>query len=712
MKLSIVIPIYNEEAILETEVERMVAQMQQVLPEISYELLLVENGSHDRTHAIAEELAKRHATIRAMHLPDAGYGPALKHGLLEATGDFVVLFNIDFWDVDFIRKALVLGQQHHLDMVVGSKTMQGAQDTRPLIRRAITRTFNLLLQSAFGFHGTDTHGMKLLRREKMVPVIQACKTQREIFDTEFVMRAQAAGLISEEIPVVCEERRKTTYNIAKRIPRTAKDLLVLFFSLPTPDHRKRTMAILFCSVLIFLITVLWGFPDSPSPWFDNGINLGIAKTFIQNGVYSLRLAPGQYVANRPLMISTNYPLLGWIILAFKLFGIGLAQAQIVMMLFASAFLVTAFLLLRKWYTAVAAGFGIALVVTFASFYGNGLSGGLGEIPGLLYFLLALLLLEKQKNSRIFFAGVCFGLAASTKVVYLMLVGGSLGLTELTLAIRYRTFPWKRWLLLILGAVGPLLVWLRTLLPAGFTSASIHQALAYYANPYAAQNTLLPNLMRFASEVTPIHFAILAIVFYLFFIFETRRRPLREGEIIIALFVILNWFFYLRTVGWYRYFFPAHITVLLLFPAAIDSLLQRVSWPRIKQYGSLLLISVLLLPQTVHLFFQRTDRIYYNPAPRQLAEHLDATWPAHTSVLVVDHPELWFLLSNKTVHQYLQMNPYVAFGEDIFATKNFPEFIISGEPKDNPYLAAHLAEFNKRYTRQSTFDAYVISQRKN
>lgn len=231
MKLSIVIPIYNEEAILEREVGSIVSDMKKVLPDVQYELLLVENGSHDRTHAIAEDLARRHLEIRAMHLPNAEYGAALKHGLLKAQGEFVVLFNIDFWDVPFIRKALDLLNAEYLDMIVGSKTMQGAEDTRPLVRRIITRLFNLLLRKVFGFSGTDTHGIKFLRRNKMVPIIEACKTEREIFDTEFVMRAQLAGLKSEEIPVVCEERRKTTYTILKRIPRTVKDLIILFFTL-------------------------------------------------------------------------------------------------------------------------------------------------------------------------------------------------------------------------------------------------------------------------------------------------------------------------------------------------------------------------------------------------------------------------------------------------------------------------------------------------
>ena len=197
--LTIIIPIYNEEAILETEVTAMVKELDEHFRN-EYEIFLVENGSFDRTRHIAQALGKQFPQVKTIYLPAAGYGRALKEGLLQSTGQFTVLFNIDFWNVSFIKKALDLQGKNHLDMVVGSKTAPGAEDTRPFIRRTITRTFNWLLQKLFGFHGTDTHGMKLVCTDKLKPVIAACQTEREIFDTEFVLQQSYFLYVKHKYP--------------------------------------------------------------------------------------------------------------------------------------------------------------------------------------------------------------------------------------------------------------------------------------------------------------------------------------------------------------------------------------------------------------------------------------------------------------------------------------------------------------------------------
>ena len=429
--LSIVIPVYNEQAILDREVRSIINEMHKTFFDLDYEIFLVENGSYDNTRVIVENLTKEFNFVRAIYLPDAGYGRALKEGLLQNESTYAVLFNIDFWDVRFLKKALEIVKNNDIDMVVGSKIMKGAEDTRPLFRRLITISFNYLLKNIFGFQGTDTHGMKLLKTYKIKPIIKLCRTEKEIFDTEFVLRAQMMGLKSMEVPVACEEKRRTTLKISKRIPRTAKDLVVLFFSLRLSgwqDKKERIRLLFFTGIILFFISVVFfGFPDSPAPWFDEGVNLGIAKTFVQNGIYSLRLGPNNYVVERTMMISTNYPVLFPIIIMFYIFGIGLAQAKIAMFLFLILFLFVAYRFVYKIsQNKNIAMYSIALAVTFLPFYGNGLSGGLGEVPGLLYFLGALLLLDTHKLWKIFFGGIFLGLAVSTKVVYLVLLGAAGG----------------------------------------------------------------------------------------------------------------------------------------------------------------------------------------------------------------------------------------------------------------------------------------------
>lgn len=235
-ELSIIIPVYNEELILEKEIDKMILAIAVVLPGVDYEILIVENGSSDQTKEIILKLVKKYSVIRAINLPVAGYGLALKAGLLAGQGKNLVVFNIDFWDVEFVKQAI--GLISNYDLVLGSKNMPGARDQRNFLRRFITKAFNIFLSLFFGFKGTDTHGIKLVFKEKIISIVSQCQTERAIFDTEFVLRSQRAGLKVIEIPVSCVEKRKTRFKIMKSTWQTVKDLVILFFILRNVKNNK------------------------------------------------------------------------------------------------------------------------------------------------------------------------------------------------------------------------------------------------------------------------------------------------------------------------------------------------------------------------------------------------------------------------------------------------------------------------------------------
>jgi glycosyltransferase involved in cell wall biosynthesis len=218
--LSVVIPVHNEELILRHLVEGIISGLADFTH--GFELILSENGSADQTLTLARELAQHYPQVVVLTNPEAGYGKAIKAGILQSRGDYVVIFNADLWDLDFLRTAVKLLGQY--DIVIASKRHHDSHDQRPLNRRLITLSFNLLLHVMFGFKGSDTHGMKAFRRVPLVPVVRACITNREIFDTEVILRAQRAGLTTVEVPTVVEETRPSRYSPFVRIPRTLKDL--------------------------------------------------------------------------------------------------------------------------------------------------------------------------------------------------------------------------------------------------------------------------------------------------------------------------------------------------------------------------------------------------------------------------------------------------------------------------------------------------------
>ncbi|MEX1037228.1 MAG: glycosyltransferase family 2 protein [Acidimicrobiia bacterium] len=217
-KFSVVVPVYNEAEFLPLALPALIEAMESV--EESYEILIVENGSDDGSAAIAESIAAS-APVSVLSLQIADYGSAMHHGFSEATGDWVVNFDIDYFSAEFLRK--VLGSDS-FDIVIGSKRDPDSEDLRPPVRRLATRVFNLLLRTILGSRVSDTHGMKAFRRELVEDLNPRVVSRQDLYDTELVIRAERAGYRIAEVPVVVEELRTAKSSLVKRVPRTVAGL--------------------------------------------------------------------------------------------------------------------------------------------------------------------------------------------------------------------------------------------------------------------------------------------------------------------------------------------------------------------------------------------------------------------------------------------------------------------------------------------------------
>jgi glycosyltransferase involved in cell wall biosynthesis len=230
--VSIVIPVFNEEGILREAITELLDGLETVrvaleARELRFEVIIAENGSSDRTVELAEHLASERAEVRTFSLGEPNYGKALRRGILEARGTWVICEEIDLCDLDFHRRALEHLLHGDADMIVGSKAMKGASDQRPLMRRAATRVLNSMLRVALDFHGTDTHGLKAFHRETLLPVVEECVIERDLFASEFVIRAGRAGLRVLEIPVRLAEKRPPAINLVKRVPHVLRGMAKL-----------------------------------------------------------------------------------------------------------------------------------------------------------------------------------------------------------------------------------------------------------------------------------------------------------------------------------------------------------------------------------------------------------------------------------------------------------------------------------------------------
>ena len=223
--ISIVIPVYNEEAILYDAISGLREKFGE--KGWSYEIIVAENGSRDKTVEIGMDMATRHSDVQFFSLGEPNYGKAMREGILRARGTFVICEENDLCDVDFHARALAVLEDSGADLVIGSKLLGGAQDDRPLIRHAASMFYNGLLRVTLGFHGTDTHGLKAFRRSALLDTVRACLVDKDVFASEFVIRAERGGIRIKEIPVRVIEKRPPSINLFKRVPNVIKNVIKL-----------------------------------------------------------------------------------------------------------------------------------------------------------------------------------------------------------------------------------------------------------------------------------------------------------------------------------------------------------------------------------------------------------------------------------------------------------------------------------------------------
>jgi glycosyltransferase involved in cell wall biosynthesis len=227
--VSVIFPAYQEELYLPAAVHDVVEGLRAAGR--TFEVIVVENGSRDKTREVADGLAETYHEVRSMSSAEPDYGKALRTGLLAAQYDFVVNFDVDLYDLVFADQAIAKAQAQDLSVVVGSKRGEGSDDTRPLPRKVVTATFTAILRHGFGLQVSDTHGMKVMRRADVVDFARQCKFGTDLFDTELILRVEGAGLHTGEIGVKIEEKRAARTPIARRIVRSLQGLVRLKMAL-------------------------------------------------------------------------------------------------------------------------------------------------------------------------------------------------------------------------------------------------------------------------------------------------------------------------------------------------------------------------------------------------------------------------------------------------------------------------------------------------
>lgn len=400
--------------------------------------------------------------------------------------------------------------------------------------------------------------------------------------------------------------------------------------------------------------------ESPPTWFDEGIYIQVADSLFAVGAYAVPVAPGVYEGAGH--VTGGYPFLLPVGFSRVLFGDTLFAARVPMALFILLAVAATYYYMRT-ISKRDALLATVVVATFPLLYGNG-KNVLGEVPGMVYTLGALYFLSQvestgfAKSRYYILAGAMVGFAAATKPVFFLLPV-AVGIV-LLFSIRSIPFNWRSIICGALAALLPVALWALLQFGAGATPGGV---VGHYANPYAqvdVLSTIQANIARFASESTPLMLAGLIAVWVAAVAMRLYRRvSITRTEWVALTFSLLIIMSYLRTAGWYRYFFEALLLSLIFFPHSLRVIAEVLPYSLLRKYVWVPVAALVLL-----FFYQLNVTSWvaehYGSTKDAELRAFIGTLPADESLFVYNAPEVVPYLKSP-FYQYFDMDPTGATG---------------------------------------------------
>lgn len=225
--LSIIIPAHNEEHRLPTTLERLFAYLD-TQPYLS-EVWVVENGSHDQTFSIAQQLARRYERLYVLHEEQAGKGLAVQQGMLAARGQFRLMCDADLSMPPQEIGRFLPPNLTDFDIAIASREAPGARRyDEPPLRHWIGRVFNLFIRLLLlpQFHDTQC-GFKCFTAAAAERLFPLQTIPGWTFDVEILYLATRLGMRIYEVPIQWYYNAESKVHVGRDSLCMARDLLYI-----------------------------------------------------------------------------------------------------------------------------------------------------------------------------------------------------------------------------------------------------------------------------------------------------------------------------------------------------------------------------------------------------------------------------------------------------------------------------------------------------
>lgn len=342
---------------------------------------------------------------------------------------------------------------------------------------------------------------------------------------------------------------------------------------------------------LFLVTALPFFlirlPESPYPWFDEGLNLNAVRTLAETGQYGLTTSTGIRFSDPA--IQTGTPIIVLLTAVYKSLGTSIGLMRLVIVILSFGALLALFGLARRLYGPFAAYLSMLLMLAEPVLDNTGQvvlmsRQVLGEMPAILLLTLALLILTRDKLSLASYVllGLCFGLAVMIKSQILVVLPLVIGIWFFYRTIRDRRIAWH-WIIVIAVLVclyGLDTLWRSSM--AGSLAASNNTILMSGARihlfPFRAIENLTSKTTWFFLGITIV--SIISIMLRRKYLphLNPKGDSAQDAETFLMLFVgVWMLWFSLVSIGWPRYAFVGHVFSLLMLAQTGRMIWHYLNW---------------------------------------------------------------------------------------------------------------------------------------
>lgn len=227
MKVSVVIPAYNENAVVYENMTFLDGKCKEYFDD--YEIVVVSDGSTDGTWDTVKEKLVPLGIVDAGYEKNLGKGGALKAGVAAASGDIIVTTDCDLaYGTDVIKIAAeYLSENTDADLLIGSRSKaKDGFEGYPLIRRLASKTYFSMISIIAGIKVSDSQcGFKVYRRETGKELFAPLETNGFAFDLEILMRATREGYKICEMPVKIIRHSESKISVVRDSVRMLKDVM-------------------------------------------------------------------------------------------------------------------------------------------------------------------------------------------------------------------------------------------------------------------------------------------------------------------------------------------------------------------------------------------------------------------------------------------------------------------------------------------------------